>query len=66
MQLLRLLVVLVKLALAPVLAQLLLAIHGAMHQKLQLLSLPLMMHGQTLASTQLATTPLSKSLNNFL
>jgi hypothetical protein len=53
MQLLRLLVVLAKLAQAPVLVQLLLLeIHGAMHQSQWRQSQRLMMHGQTQALHQ--------------
>jgi hypothetical protein len=63
MQLLRLLVVLAKLAQAPVLVQLLQAIHGAMHQRQWHQSQLLMMHGQTQALLQWATTPLSKFSN---
>jgi hypothetical protein len=65
MQLLRLLVVLVKLVLAQVLL-LLRVTRGAMHQRLRLQSQLLMMRGQTQVLHQWATTHLFKSLNNFL
>jgi hypothetical protein len=63
MQLLRLLVVLVKPALAPVLV-LLQVTRGAMHQRLRLQSQLLMMRGQTQVLLQWAMTLRSK--NGFL
>jgi hypothetical protein len=64
MQLLRLLVVLAKLALVPVLLVLLQVTRGAMHQRLRLQSQLLMMHGQTQVLLQWAMTLRSK--NGFL
>jgi hypothetical protein len=68
MQLLRLLVVLAKLALAPVRVRvqvLLLVTRGAMHQSQWRQNLRLMMHGQTLAFLQWAMTHRSKTVSNF-
>jgi hypothetical protein len=63
MQLLRLLVVLAKPALAPVLLVLLQVTRGAMHQRPRLQSQLLMMHGQTQVLHQWATTLRSKQRN---
>jgi hypothetical protein len=63
MQLLRLLVVLAKPALAPVLLVQLQVTRGAMHQRLRLQSQLLMMHGQTQVLHQWATTLRSKQRN---